>query len=199
MPRLQATAFQMQQQRDQEALHAAQQQAHFDLAAQLAASPEAAAIATAWERNPAAAAAALASTGPAFGAAGLLPGLAGMYAQPGAMDHYGAVHGVAAAAALQQNGWGNPGNIDGFSELPHAQQLAFAEAQLRAIARQFAAEQVTEPVASACPCAVSSVRNRECRWALMAPAAVPAVHLSHAPTMTVNSAHTYAKNPRMCI
>ena len=58
------------------------------------------------------------------------------------MDHYGAVHNVAAAAALQQKGWGNPGNIDGFSELSHAQQLAFAEAQLRATAQQFAAEQV---------------------------------------------------------
>ena len=72
----------MQQQRDKQALHAVQQQAHLDLAAQLAASPEAAAIAAAWEHNPAAAAAALASTGPAaFAAAGLLPSLAGMYAQ----------------------------------------------------------------------------------------------------------------------
>ncbi len=62
--------------------------------------------------------------------------------QPGTMDHYGVVHNVAAAAALQQKGWGNPGNIDGFSELSHAQQLAFAEAQLRATAQQFAAEQV---------------------------------------------------------
>lgn len=142
----QATAFQLQQQqRDQQALHAAQQQAHFDLAAQLAASPEAAAIAAAWERNPAAAAAALASTGPAsFGAAGLLPGLAGMYTQPGGMDtHYGAAHNVAAAAALQHSGWGNPGNIEGFSELSQAQQLAFAEAQLRDTAQRFAAEQVS--------------------------------------------------------
>lgn len=72
----------MQQQRDKQALQAAQQQAHLDLATQLAASPEAAAIAAAWEHNPAAAAAALASTGPAaFAAAGLLPSLAGMYAQ----------------------------------------------------------------------------------------------------------------------